>query len=191
MWGFCSGVAEDSFSCNMMLHRGNLDPIISMHHNAPLALHSKWWSHSRDFTHTGGENCSMLPPIITSLPYTTFCLTFCCPGMTAAHTLKYLHCLMSATQLYILHIPLLSNWPVDSTRGAITSYSVSIYSHCHLYLASLLVHFNPRRWWHCCLEIPESNCPMAQHHVLQKLNPKSSLNFMFGMGCLCILKFNA
>ena len=76
-----------------------------MHCNAPLALHSKQWSHSHGFTHAGGENCSMLPPIITSLPCTTYCLTFCCPGMTAACTLKYLNCLMSAMQLYILHIP--------------------------------------------------------------------------------------
>jgi len=145
----------------MMFHTENLDPIISMHCSAPSALHNKRWSHSRGFTHTGGENCSMLPPIITSLPCTTCCLTFCCPGMTAACTLKYLLCLMSAMQLYILHIPLLSNWPVDSTRGAITSYSVSVYSCCHLYLTSLLGHFNPWKWWYFCFEIQGSNCPVT------------------------------
>lgn len=135
---FCSGVAEDSFSWNMMLHTRNLDPIISMHFTAPLANHSKWWSHSRGFTNAGGENCSMLPPIITSLPCTTCCLTFCCPGMTTAGNLKYLHCLTSAMKLYILHIPLLFNWPIYSTIWAITSYNVSIYSRCHLHLASFL-----------------------------------------------------
>lgn len=169
-----------------MLHTGNLDPIISVPCSAPLILHSKQWSHSHGFTHAGGENCSMLPLIIISLPCTIYCLTFCCPAMTAAHTLNYLHCSMSAMQLYILHIPLLSNWPVDSTIGAIIIYNVSIYSCCHLYLASLLEHFKPWRWWHCCLEIQGSHYPMAQHHVLQKLNPESGLNFMFGMGCLCI-----
>jgi hypothetical protein len=169
-----------------MLHTGNLDPIISMHYSAPLVLHSKRWSHSRGSTHAGGENCSMLPPIITSLPCTTCCLTFCCPGMTIAGTLKYLHCLTSAMKLYILHISLLFNWPVDSTIWAITSYNVSIYSLCHLHLASLLGHFNPWIWWHCCLEIQESCYLVVEHHVLQKLNPHSGLNFMFGMGYLCI-----
>lgn len=139
VWDFSSGVAEDSFFWDMMLHTGNLDPNNVMHCIAPLALHNKWWSQLHGFTCAGGENCSMLPHIVTYLLCTTCCLTFCCPGMTAVSNLKY-SCIALCQQCnctsYTSHCCLIRLLivPYGPSPVIMSQY----YSHFHLYLAFFL-----------------------------------------------------